>query len=62
MPPPRVTREIYCYPRRRLIVSSGGLVVYHSKGFLDYIPKFIQSVQLSVHLSVCTTIFKRSNE
>ena len=34
-----VTGEIYCYPRRRLIVRFGERVTYHSKGIGEYIPK-----------------------
>ena len=45
--------------RRQLIVSFGRRVINHSKGLWEYIPKSIPSGALSVHLSVCTTIFKR---
>ena len=51
MPPPSVTWEVYCFPRRQLIFSFDGRVIHHSKGLWEYIPKSI--------LSVCTTIFKR---
>ena len=32
MPPPSVTGEVYCFPRRQLIFSFGRRVIYHSKG------------------------------
>ena len=54
MHPPSVTLAIYCFPRRLLIFSFRRrviILVYHSKGLWEYIPKSIQSV--------CTTIFKR---
>ena len=35
---PSVTGELY-FPRRQLIFSFGGRVIYHSKGLLEYIPK-----------------------
>ena len=59
-----VTGEIYCYTRCWLIVRFVERVTYHSKGVGEYIPKKLipsvsQLICLSVHLSVCTTIFKR---
>ena len=32
MPPPGVTGEVYCFPRRKLIFRFGRRVIYHSKG------------------------------
>ena len=32
LPPPSVTGEVYCIPRRQLIFSFGRRVIYHSKG------------------------------
>ena len=32
MPPPSVTGELYCFPRRQLIFSFGRRVIYHLKG------------------------------
>ena len=56
MPPPSVTGEVYCFPRRQLIFSFGRRVIYHSKkGFWKYIPNSI----LSVCLSLCKQVFKR---
>ena len=51
MPPNSVTGEVYCFPHRQLIFSFVRRVIYHSKGFWDYIPKSIPSV--------CTTVLKR---
>ena len=52
MPTPRVyTREVYCFPRRKLIFRFGRRVIYLSKGLSEYIPKSFASV--------CTTIIKR---
>ena len=31
-PPPSVTGEVYCFPRRQLIFSLGRRVIYHLKG------------------------------
>ena len=31
MPPPSVTEEVYCFPRRQLIFSFGRRVIDHSK-------------------------------
>ena len=47
MLPPSVTEVVYCFPRRQLIFSFGRrviLLVYHSKGLWEYIPKSIMSV------------------
>ena len=52
---PSVTGEVYCFPRRQLIFSFGGCVIYHLKGLWEYIPKSVPSVCTSV----CTTVFKR---
>ena len=51
MPPPSVTGEVYCFPRRQLIFSFDRRVVYYLKGLWEYIPRSIPFV--------CTTIFKR---
>ena len=32
IPPPSVTGEVYCFPRRQLIFRFGRRVIYHSKG------------------------------
>ena len=48
--PPSVTGEVYCFPRRHLILSFGRRLIYHSKGLWEYISKSIPSD---------TTIFKR---
>ena len=32
MPPPSVTEEVYCFPRRQLIFSFDKRVIYHLKG------------------------------
>ena len=53
--PSSVTGEVYCFPRRQLILSSRRCVIYHSKGLWQYIPKLIPSVCLSI----CATIFER---
>ena len=49
--PYSVTGDVYCWPRRQLIFISGRRVIYHSKGFGEYIPISIPSI--------CTAIFKR---
>ena len=54
-PPPSITGEVYCFPRRQLIFSFDRRVLYHLKGLWEYIPKSIPSVCPSV----CTTILKR---
>ena len=46
MPPPGVTGEVYCFPRRQLIFSFGRRVIYHLKGLWEYISKSIPSVCL----------------
>ena len=53
MPPPCVKRDVYCFPRRRLIFHFGVCVsylIYHSKGLLECIPKSISSDCWSVCL------------
>ena len=55
MPPPSVTGEEYCFPRRPLIISFGMRVILLLKGTYLRVHSEIDSVCLSV----CTTIFKR---
>ena len=47
-------REVYCFSRRQLIFSFSRLVIYHSKGLREYIPKSIQFV--------CHFVPRSSNE
>ena len=47
-PPPSITREVYCFPRHQLFFSFGRYIIYHSKGFLEYILKLIPFVCPSV--------------
>ena len=55
MPPPSpiVTWMVYCFPCRQLIFSFDRSGIYHLKGLLQYIPKWIPSVCPSI----CTTFF-----
>ena len=46
MPPPRVSGEVYCFPRRQLIFSIGRSIMHHSKCLCEYIPKSIPAVCL----------------
>ena len=50
MPPSSVKREVYCFPRLRLIFRFGVRVIYHSKGLLECILKSISSDCWSVCL------------
>ena len=54
MPPPIVTGEVYCFPRRQLIFSFGRRAIYHSKGLWEYILKSITFV--------CPSVPQSSNE
>ena len=52
--PPSITREVYCFPRHRLIFRFGRRVIHHSKG-----------LNLRVHSeidSVCPSVPRSSNE
>ena len=55
MPPPSVTVEVYCFPRRQLIFSFGRRVLYHLLeciGYIHYIEIHIQSYVLSLYAEI----------
>ena len=60
MPPPSVTREIYCYPRRQLIVRSGGRDISFKRSFR--VQSKIDSVCLSGCPFICLSVPRSLND